>query len=123
MKRGSRLIRLEEELPGSTQAWLKSRPAISSSGGTGTDQGIKNLALAGVISAGAVALLWLALLAGPSPAGAADAIVDAMRKHPLGRNAARIGSAGGRPGVFLRTTVGGLRPVLMLEGVQLPRIC
>ncbi len=53
----------------------------------------------------------------------ADAIVRAMRGHPLGRNAVRIGSAGGRPGVYLRTTVGGLRPVLMLEGVQVPRIC
>jgi heat shock protein beta len=36
------------------------------------DQGSKNLVLAGVISVGAVALLWLALVAGPSPAGAAD---------------------------------------------------
>lgn len=58
-----------------------------------------------------------------APAGAADAIVEAMRGHPLGRNAARVGSVGGRPGVYLHTTVGGLRPVLMLEGVQLPRIC
>jgi hydrogenase expression/formation protein HypE len=58
-----------------------------------------------------------------APAGDADAIVEAMREHPLGRNAAIIGSVGGRPGVFLRTTVGGLRPILMLEGVQLPRIC
>jgi len=58
-----------------------------------------------------------------APADAADAIVKAMRGHPLGRNAAVIGSAGGRQGVFLRTTVGGVRPVLMLEGVQLPRIC
>lgn len=58
-----------------------------------------------------------------APEGAAGAIVEAMRGHPLGRNAAVIGRVGGRPGVFLRTTVGGLRPILMLEGVQLPRIC
>jgi hydrogenase expression/formation protein HypE len=58
-----------------------------------------------------------------APGASAEAIVEAMRGHPLGRNAAVIGGAGGRPGVYLRTTVGGLRPVLMLEGVQLPRIC
>jgi hydrogenase expression/formation protein HypE len=58
-----------------------------------------------------------------APAPAAGDIVNAMRRHRLGRNAAVIGKAGGRPGVHLRTTVGGLRPVLMLEGVQLPRIC
>jgi hydrogenase expression/formation protein HypE len=58
-----------------------------------------------------------------APGASAEAIVEAMRGHPLGRNAAVIGRAGGRQGVYLRTTVGGLRPVLMLEGVQLPRIC
>jgi hydrogenase expression/formation protein HypE len=58
-----------------------------------------------------------------APADGAEAIVRVMRGHPLGRNAAVIGTTGGRPGVYLRTTVGGLRPILMLEGVQLPRIC
>jgi hydrogenase expression/formation protein HypE len=58
-----------------------------------------------------------------APADAADGVVEAMRDHPLGRDATVIGSVGGRPGVFLRTTVGGLRPIVMLEGVQLPRIC
>lgn len=58
-----------------------------------------------------------------APEGSAEAVVRAMRGHPLGRNAAVIGRVGGRRGVYLRTTVGGLRPVLMLEGVQLPRIC
>jgi hydrogenase expression/formation protein HypE len=58
-----------------------------------------------------------------APAAESDAIVEAMRAHPLGRSAAVIGGVGGRRGVYLRTAVGGLRPVLMLEGVQLPRIC
>jgi hydrogenase expression/formation protein HypE len=57
------------------------------------------------------------------PAGAADAVVRAMRAHPLGREAAVIGAVGGRKGVYLRTSIGGVRPVVMLEGVQLPRIC
>jgi hydrogenase expression/formation protein HypE len=57
------------------------------------------------------------------PAGGADAVVRAMRAHPLGREAAVIGTVGGRRGVYLRTAVGGVRPVVMLEGAQLPRIC
>jgi hydrogenase expression/formation protein HypE len=58
-----------------------------------------------------------------APARDSEAIVDAMRGHPLGREAAAIGKVGGRPGVYLRTVVGGTRPIVMLEGVQLPRIC
>jgi hydrogenase expression/formation protein HypE len=58
-----------------------------------------------------------------APGSDADAIVEAMRAHPLGKNAAVIGSVGGRKGVYLRTAVGGTRPIVMLEGVQLPRIC
>jgi len=58
-----------------------------------------------------------------APARAAGAIVEAMRAHPLGREAAVIGEVGGRTGVYLRTLVGGIRPIVMLEGVQLPRIC
>lgn len=57
------------------------------------------------------------------PGGTADRVVDAMRSHELGRKAAVIGSVGGRTGVHLRTRVGGVRPIVMLEGVQLPRIC
>ncbi len=57
------------------------------------------------------------------PGPAAERVVSAMRGHELGRAAAVIGSVGGRRGVYLRTTVGGVRPVVMLEGVQLPRIC
>ncbi len=53
----------------------------------------------------------------------AERVVAAMRSHELGRNAAVIGAVGGREGVYLRTRVGGLRPIVMLEGVQLPRIC
>jgi hydrogenase expression/formation protein HypE len=57
------------------------------------------------------------------PADSADDVLSAMRDHPLGREAAVIGRVGGRQGVFLETLVGGLRPIVMLEGVQLPRIC
>jgi hydrogenase expression/formation protein HypE len=57
------------------------------------------------------------------PAGHGEAAVAAMRDHPLGREAAIIGRAGGRAGVCLRTAVGGTRQILMLEGGQLPRIC
>ena len=58
-----------------------------------------------------------------APAGRAGDVVAAMRAHPLGESAAVIGEVGGRRGVYLRTEVGGSRPVVMLEGVQLPRIC
>lgn len=58
-----------------------------------------------------------------APAPGADAIVEALRAHPLGREASVIGRVGGREGVYARTVVGGVRPVLMLEAAQLPRIC
>jgi len=57
------------------------------------------------------------------PEDAAEAVVAAMRAHPLGREAAVIGRVGGRRGVYVRTAVGGVRPLVMLEGAQLPRIC
>jgi hydrogenase expression/formation protein HypE len=57
------------------------------------------------------------------PADDAVRVVEALRTHELGRNAAVIGRAAGPAGVTLRTRVGGARPLLMLEGVQLPRIC
>ncbi len=57
------------------------------------------------------------------PPGCAETAVEAMRRHPLGARAAIIGEVGGRPGVFLRTSIGGVRPIVMLEGAQLPRIC
>ncbi|MBN2564777.1 MAG: hydrogenase expression/formation protein HypE [Candidatus Eisenbacteria bacterium] len=57
------------------------------------------------------------------PRECSDDVVRAMRGHPLGERAAVIGSVEEGRGVRLRTEVGGLRPVVMLEGVQLPRIC
>ena len=58
-------------------------------------------------------------------ADAADAVVAAMRRHPLGENAAIIGVVeDGEPGrVRMRTRVGGMRMIEMLAGEQLPRIC
>ncbi len=55
----------------------------------------------------------------------ADAVVAAMRRHPLGAEAAVIGAVtAGHPGlVTLRTAFGTTRIVDMLAGDQLPRIC
>jgi hydrogenase expression/formation protein HypE len=63
----------------------------------------------------------LALVA-PEAAGAA---LEAMRSHPLGREAAIIGKVvEAHPGsVIMRSRVGGKRVVDMLSGEQLPRIC
>jgi hydrogenase expression/formation protein HypE len=57
------------------------------------------------------------------PEDEAAAALEAMRSHPLGVSAAVIGRVTEGKGVTLRTLVGGERPILMLEGVQLPRIC
>jgi hydrogenase expression/formation protein HypE len=59
------------------------------------------------------------------PAEAADAVLTAMRSHPLGHEAALIGEVvDDHPGlVTMKTTVGGSRVVDMLSGEQLPRIC
>jgi len=56
---------------------------------------------------------------------AADAALEAMRAHPLGREAAVIGEvvAGQPGGVVLRSRIGGERIVDLLSGEQLPRIC
>jgi len=56
---------------------------------------------------------------------AADALVDVMRKNPLGREARRIGTVTeSDPGwVSIRTVLGTTRIVDMLAGDQLPRIC
>jgi hydrogenase expression/formation protein HypE len=56
---------------------------------------------------------------------AAERVLEAMRAHPLGREAARIGEVvDEHPGqVWLRSRIGGLRAVDMLSGEQLPRIC
>lgn len=56
---------------------------------------------------------------------AADALVDCMRVHPLGRDARVIGEVTEGPAgrVVLRSRIGGERVVAMLAGEQLPRIC
>jgi len=56
---------------------------------------------------------------------AAEAVLDAMRRHPLGSQAQIIGTVtAAHPGlVTLRTTLGTSRIVDMLAGDQLPRIC
>jgi len=55
----------------------------------------------------------------------ADAALGALRAHPLGADAARIGEIAADPAgiVVLRTTFGGTRIVDMLVGDPLPRIC
>ncbi len=55
----------------------------------------------------------------------AEAVLTAMRAHPLGRQAQIIGTVtDAEPGlVLLRTAIGGTRIVDMLAGDQLPRIC
>jgi hydrogenase expression/formation protein HypE len=59
------------------------------------------------------------------PASSAQRLVDSMRGHPLGRDAAIIGEVRAAPvgRVTQRTQIGGERVVLMLAGEQLPRIC
>jgi hydrogenase expression/formation protein HypE len=55
----------------------------------------------------------------------AEAVLDAMRRHPLGARAAIIGRVVEQhPGVVVaRTAIGGSRVVDMQVGEQLPRIC
>jgi len=55
----------------------------------------------------------------------ADAVLRAMRNHPLGRNAQLIGTVveSASPIVTIRTELGTSRCVDMLAGDQLPRIC
>jgi hydrogenase expression/formation protein HypE len=56
---------------------------------------------------------------------AAAAILDGMRRNPLGRNAQMIGAVvkSASPIVTIRTELGTSRIVDMLAGDQLPRIC
>ncbi|HTY08780.1 MAG TPA: hydrogenase expression/formation protein HypE [Candidatus Edwardsbacteria bacterium] len=57
-------------------------------------------------------------------AGRAEPVLRAMRRHSYGRDAALIGKIeAGPPGVALLTPLGTRRPLLMLEGEALPRIC
>ncbi|MDX1675694.1 MAG: hydrogenase expression/formation protein HypE, partial [Longimicrobiales bacterium] len=55
----------------------------------------------------------------------ADAALATLRSHPLGADAARIGTVvDDHPGkVFQKSRIGGMRVVEMLSGEQLPRIC
>jgi hydrogenase expression/formation protein HypE len=59
------------------------------------------------------------------PAEHADAVLEAMRAHPLGANAARIGTCvAEHPGmVVAKTGFGATRVVDVPIGEQLPRIC
>ena len=55
----------------------------------------------------------------------ADRLLEVMRGHPLGRDAAVVGEVvdDHRGMVILRSLIGGERVVTMLAGEQLPRIC
>jgi hydrogenase expression/formation protein HypE len=55
----------------------------------------------------------------------APRLLEAMRAHPLGADAARIGRVNDDPHGFVRmqTGFGGSRVVDWLSGEQLPRIC
>jgi hydrogenase expression/formation protein HypE len=59
------------------------------------------------------------------PPDEADRLLEVMRQHPLGRNAAIIGEVvEDHPEmVVLHSLIGGQRVVTMLTGEQLPRIC
>ena len=58
-------------------------------------------------------------------ADSADGALAAIRHHPLGSNAAIIGTVEASPSgrVRMETSIGGMRSVEMLAGEQLPRIC
>jgi hydrogenase expression/formation protein HypE len=54
----------------------------------------------------------------------AEAVVTAARSAPHGAHATVVGTVtDGEPGVRLRTALGATRPLLVLTGDQLPRIC
>ncbi len=59
------------------------------------------------------------------PQESAGELLDAMKSHPLGSDAAIIGTVSSEPGdhVTLRTVYGTTRMVDMLSGEMLPRIC
>jgi hydrogenase expression/formation protein HypE len=59
------------------------------------------------------------------PAEHAGALLAAMRAHPLGRDARICGTVteAHKKSIHLRSLVGGVRAVPMLQGEQLPRIC
>jgi hydrogenase expression/formation protein HypE len=56
--------------------------------------------------------------------GDADAVLAAARAVDVGAHAAIVGSVEeGAPRVGVRTGLGATRPLIMLAGDQLPRIC
>ena len=59
------------------------------------------------------------------PAAEGEAALAAMRQHPYGANAARIGvvQAEAPKRVLMRTLIGGTRILDVLAGEMLPRIC
>jgi hydrogenase expression/formation protein HypE len=59
------------------------------------------------------------------PEASAGAALAALRAHPLGRNAARIGrvTGEGAGGVSVRTAIGGTRSLDLPLAEPLPRIC
>jgi len=54
---------------------------------------------------------------------AAGRILKTMKSHILGKDAAIIGEVIAEPGVWLKTRIGGIHPLLQLEAEGLPRIC
>jgi hydrogenase expression/formation protein HypE len=64
-------------------------------------------------------------LIGICPGDQAEAVLEAMRRHPQGQDAAIIGEVTDDPHGFIemRTRFGGNRVVDWLAGEQLPRIC
>ncbi|HEU4565607.1 MAG TPA: hydrogenase expression/formation protein HypE [Gemmatimonadaceae bacterium] len=105
---------------------------IAAASGVGVELEERALPIPGAVSAACEMLgldpLYVAnegiMLAFVAPEHA-DAALAALRAHPVGRDARRIGTAvATHPAlVALRTEIGGMRVVDMLPGDQLPRIC
>jgi hydrogenase expression/formation protein HypE len=59
------------------------------------------------------------------PSAEAEAVLEAIRAHPYGKQACRVGVVEESPSgkVLMRTAIGGTRVVDMLAGEMLPRIC
>jgi len=56
--------------------------------------------------------------------GETSNLINKMKKHKHGKESTLIGEVTSEvQGVYLRTSIGGLRPLLMLESDPLPRIC
>ncbi len=53
----------------------------------------------------------------------ADSVLKELRSHPLGKEASVIGEITAQEGVFLKTKIGGLRRLELLDEDPLPRIC